>query len=194
MATKPLCSIPDCGKPVAGWGWCNTHYRRWKRHGSPLANPRIRYAPICSIEGCDKPHQSHGLCSSHAHRLRRHNDPYAGRTAEGDPERYYQNVVLAYDGSECLFWPFSRTKAGYGNMQYEGSARLVHRRVCEEVNGPPPTPKHEAAHSCGNGHLACVTKLHLDWKTHAGNMADMAAHGRSNLGRRFPKSHRSRGY
>ncbi len=37
MADKALCSIPDCDKPVAHRGWCNSHYLRWQRHGSPLA-------------------------------------------------------------------------------------------------------------------------------------------------------------
>lgn len=35
MATSRLCSIPDCGKPVKCRGWCNNHYHRWLRNGSP---------------------------------------------------------------------------------------------------------------------------------------------------------------
>jgi hypothetical protein len=30
------CSIPGCGKPVAGRGWCSMHYNRWRKHGDPL--------------------------------------------------------------------------------------------------------------------------------------------------------------
>jgi hypothetical protein len=49
--------------------------------------------------------------------------------------------------------------------------------ACEEENGPPPTPDHEAAHSCGNGHLGCVARKHLRWKTHAENVAEAVEHG-----------------
>jgi hypothetical protein len=42
----------------------------------------------------------------------------------------------------------------------------------------------EAAHSCGNGHLGCVTKRHLSWKTRSGNMLDMIEHGRSLRGQK----------
>lgn len=30
MATRRICSVEDCGKPVVGWGWCSLHYQRWK--------------------------------------------------------------------------------------------------------------------------------------------------------------------
>ena len=29
------CLILRCERPVDARGWCNTHYRRWLRHGSP---------------------------------------------------------------------------------------------------------------------------------------------------------------
>ena len=39
--TSPMtCSIDDCLKPTEKRGWCATHYRRWQRHGDPLANNR----------------------------------------------------------------------------------------------------------------------------------------------------------
>ena len=48
---------------------------------------------------------------------------------------------------------------------------------CEEVNGSPPTPYHDAAHSCGNGHLGCCTPKHLRWATRSENIADAITHG-----------------
>lgn len=36
MATKPLCSILGCDKPAYSKGWCQRHYYRSIRHGSPL--------------------------------------------------------------------------------------------------------------------------------------------------------------
>lgn len=34
MATRGICSIPDCNKFAAVRGWCHGHYRRWLVHGS----------------------------------------------------------------------------------------------------------------------------------------------------------------
>lgn len=95
----------------------------------------------------------------------------------GELERFYQEVVLSYDGDECLAWPYSKGTYGYGTMTVKGRRMGVHRRLCEDVNGPPPGPGYDAAHSCGRGHLACVTKRHLDWKTRKENCADMLIHG-----------------
>ena len=36
------CLIPDCGRTDMGArGWCQMHYRRYQRHGDPLATSRI---------------------------------------------------------------------------------------------------------------------------------------------------------
>lgn len=66
-------------------------------------------------------------------------------------------------------------------MRVNGQSQNVHRLVCETEHGPAPFG-YEAAHSCGNGHLGCVNRNHLSWKTRAGNAADMVAHGTSAKG------------
>jgi hypothetical protein len=137
MATKSLCSVPDCGKTVTKREWCELHYRRWLRHG----------------------------------------DATSGRELNGEPQRYLRDVAFVYDGTECLTWPFSCHTDGRGKIYYEGRMQTVHRLVCKEANGPPPSPDHEAAHSCGKGHLACVAKRHLSWKTNLENKADELIHG-----------------
>lgn len=148
MAAKPLCSVPACDKPLNSRGWCLAHYRRWQRHGDPLA----------------------------------------GRTPDGEPERYYRDVVLTYRGDECLQWPYARNSKGYPMLNIEGRDRLLARVLCEEVNGPPPTPEHEAAHSCGNGHDGCLTQGHLSWKTPVENAADRITHGTETIGARHGMS------
>jgi hypothetical protein len=30
------CVVDGCGEAVAGWGWCDKHWTRWKRWGNPL--------------------------------------------------------------------------------------------------------------------------------------------------------------
>lgn len=51
----------------------------------------------------------------------------------------------------------------------------VARLVCEMIQGPPPTPLHEASHLCP-GNWLCVNPDHLVWETHKENMARMRAH------------------
>ena len=149
-----------------------------------MATPRL-----CSIANCGKPAVNiRGWCKRHYHRWQRHGDPLAGGTLRGEPERYLHEVALVYDGTECLIWPYSRNQKGYANMRYHGVVRAVSRVVCEDVNGPPPTSKHEAAHLCGKGHDGCVTPRHLSWKTPAENHADMIIHGTSCRGTKHPSN------
>ena len=84
-----------------------------------------------------------------------------------------------YDGEGCLPWPFCLCN-GYGHFGHEGENHYAHRFMCTLVKGPPPTPFHEAAHSCGRGDQGCVHPQHLDWKTTSGNQLDRALHGTKN--------------
>jgi hypothetical protein len=90
---------------------------------------------------------------------------------------YFQNVVLAYTGDECLIWPFARNADGRARIQHDGRYCTVSRIVCEFEHGAPPTPRHQAAHNCGNGHGGCVSRRHLAWKTTLENAADKVLHG-----------------
>lgn len=145
MAKTGLCSIPDCDKPVHLRDWCNAHYIRWRRHGTPLGGGRVR----------------------------------------GEPRQYFTDVVLPYEGDECLIWPYACVN-GYGKLQHEGRVQIISRMLCEEVNGPPPTPVHQAAHSCGKGKQGCVTKGHMVWKTRLENEADKLIHGTLRYGETQP--------
>lgn len=139
----------------------------------------------CRVEGCGKPVRTRGWCTAHYNRWQNHGDPLGGSTGQGEAQRFFREVVLAYEGNECLAWPFAKAGKGYACIgARDGGSRYVHRRVCEERHGPPPAPDHEAAHSCGRGDHACVTKRHLSWKTTAQNHADKLIHGTHNRGER----------
>ena len=99
----------------------------------------------------------------------------------GEARRFFDEVVLVYDGDDCLIWPFAKTTKGRAKIGWHGKATDIPNLLCQIVHGAAP-PGHEAAHSCGNGHTACVTKRHLRWKTHAANMKEMIDHGRSTRG------------
>lgn len=74
----------------------------------------------------------------------------------------------------CLLWPFGRSGNGYAYIKQRTAS--VHRIMCEHRNGPPPSDKHQAAHSCGNGHLGCVNQWHLNWRTPGENQVERYQH------------------
>lgn len=94
------------------------------------------------------------------------------------PERWLQDHKDYPHKDWCLVWPFGRDpRVGRGIVRTgPGKPKLpsgwAHRVMCEMVHGTPPTPQHQAAHSCGNGHLGCVNPHHLSWKTNSENQLE----------------------
>ena len=95
-------------------------------------------------------------------------------------EQFFQDAIKV-ETDDCVWWPFAKTKAGYGVFQARGKLRYVHRLACESANGAPPSG-YQAAHECGN--RACFNPSHVAWKNQSGNEADKVLQGRSNLGER----------
>lgn len=118
-----------------------------------------------------------GLCAGHDRRKKLYGDPMMGRRSRGTAARYFHDVVLPYDGDECLTWPFTTSVGGYAVVQLDGRQQYVSRILCERQFGPAPTAEHHAAHSCGNGAGHCCTKRHLRWATPAENIQDKVGHG-----------------
>jgi hypothetical protein len=153
------------------------------------ANRRARQAsmPVCSIDGCDRSINSNGLCSRHYHRQRRYGDPLGGGGyRDGERLRFFEQAK-EYLGDECLIWPYGTSggRAYITNPETKVTCQ-VSRLLCEHAHGPPPTPYHEAAHSCGKGHLACIAINHLRWATRKENNDDKKIHGTVLRGERVP--------
>lgn len=175
---RASCKVDGCRGVARCKGYCNAHYSRLRRHGSAVAQGAIkprRTSPNCIVEGCNRERAGRAWCAVHYKRWLRYGDTAGKRTPNGEPERFLRETVLTYDGDQCLAWPYSRTGAGYGKIQKDGRTQIVSRVVCEEVYGPPPSSLDQAAHSCHNGHLGCVTKGHLSWKTPRRNLAERDA-------------------
>jgi hypothetical protein len=103
--------------------------------------------------------------------------------------RWIHEVAIHHLGEDCLMWPYSKGDHGYGKLTAADGKRVgAHRYVCQLVRGDPPTPEHEAAHSCGQGHIGCVNPHHLEWKTHTENEADKRAHGTHTRGERSARA------
>jgi len=128
----------------------------------------------------------------HYQRWRKYGDPLGGGTAHapnGALLKWLNEVALNHaDPGACLIWPYSKAGRGYARLNFDGRLQYVSRIICERRHGPPPTDKHEAAHSCGKGHEGCVNQWHLDWKTRAENEADKLEHGTLTRGERSGNS------
>jgi hypothetical protein len=139
---------------------------------------------MCLAENCDKVSFRRGLCSMHYSRLIRNGDINVTKGPANGSVPAWIEAHAAYDGDECLIWPFGRFSNGYGAVSNDPRARVASRVMCWRAHGAPPTPEHEAAHSCGKGHLGCVHRGHLSWKIPTSNAEDKIAHGTENSGAR----------
>jgi len=134
----------------------------------------------CAVDGCEKSRELRQYCGMHYARLK-----VVGEHPKNEPRikasksHYAFTQMLSADTDECVEWEFY-TAFGYPMITFKQTAFRVHRMVCEAINGPPPTAKHEAAHECGNS--KCCNWRHLSWKTHADNIADKFVHGTIPLG------------
>ncbi len=157
-----------------------------------LSFPTSGACKRCAVEGCEQKYHSHGYCNKHAFLFRKYGNPLGnGGAATGKTIRFLEDVVFPYAGDDCLAWPFCRSPQGRGTVSYggrKGGSKSVSRVVCTRVHGPAPTPKHEAAHSCGNGHNGCCNPRHLRWATKVENEADKRMHGTVALGARNGKA------
>lgn len=131
----------------------------------------------CSVYGCEKKMFGHGWCNTHYARWRRNGD-LVKRRPRGEVHKFINDIAMKYEGEDCLIWPFYRDAEGRGTVYFSGGGRsLASRYVCSLEHGSPPTDKHEAAHSCGNGHGGCVNRKHLRWATPKENAYDKILHG-----------------
>lgn len=137
----------------------------------------------CSVCGV-KPIKGRGMCNTHYLRTVRYGDPHARmRVASGEVAAWmYANATVQTD--ECVFWPFTLPEHGRPTVNFDGFKTSAARAMCEIAHGPPPFANADAAHSCGNGHLACLSVNHLRWATRQENCDDAVAHGRTTRGER----------
>jgi hypothetical protein len=145
---------------------------------------------LCSIPECGKATYCRGWCVGHYRRVFRYGSPHSGgkaRPSKGTVREYLHDIVLQYDGEDCLLWPYAKSREGYAKVTIDQVSQLVSRYVCTSVHGDP-LGELDAAHSCGKGHLGCVTKKHLSWKTRSDNNLDKVMHDTHNRGERNPNA------
>lgn len=58
--SKGACKSEGCGKDVRAKGYCDRHYRQWRK--GKLPKPRYQ---TCNAEGCRKARSRRGYCEEH---------------------------------------------------------------------------------------------------------------------------------
>jgi hypothetical protein len=60
MASKGTCKADGCAKDVRAKGYCDRHYRKWRK--GLMGKPRHR---TCNEKGCHKARERKGFCGEH---------------------------------------------------------------------------------------------------------------------------------
>lgn len=134
----------------------------------------------CSIDGCGRRVKSRGWCSAHYERWRTTGDPQAPFVSSVDRrDRHFDARTLRQAWPEtsraCVEWTGAVGSDGYGLY----AMGRVHRIVFEALAGFAPEV---VRHRCDNPR--CYRFEHLEPGTHADNVADRVARGRSAAGER----------
>jgi hypothetical protein len=158
------------------------HYVRWKKYGDVTVNKKEKPFVKCSVEQCEKRAKTnHDLCKMHLGRLEKYGD--VNYDVRRKVKIFIENLVNHQDDN-CLIWPFDNNTGWRPTVNAGDRTTPASCYVCQIIHGTPPTNKHEAAHSCGNGHLGCINPRHLRWATRSENQEDRIMHGTSNRGER----------
>lgn len=76
------CGGPECDRPVRARGYCEMHYRQWRKTGT-VKKLRGRRKP-CRVGECGKPSHARELCPKHYYRLLKNGSPLIVMAEEQD--------------------------------------------------------------------------------------------------------------
>lgn len=66
--SKKICCVSGCDKEVHGLGYCNSHYRHYKRYGHPTDKPNK--PTVCTVDDCNESVYCKGMCKKHYNKYR----------------------------------------------------------------------------------------------------------------------------
>ena len=139
----------------------------------------------CSIDGCGGKRDARGWCKTHYNRWKRHGDPLSGRTPDGEPLKFLQDIV-DNPREGCVIWPYTTGWNGYGQIRFEERNQNAHRVALILATGEDPQHL-EACHTCRN--RDCVNPVCLSWGAKSQNLGeDRLRDGTDNRGEKHGKA------
>lgn len=92
---------------------------------------------------------------------------------------WLESAIRAHDSDECLLWPFTVDRDGYGRVCFYGDGRkervFAHRASFRIVHGRWPEPL--GLHTCDTP--ACFNPRHITEGSHSKNQHEKVMRGRS---------------
>lgn len=119
-----MCAVDGCnfvGKLVKGY--CQNHYRRFRKYGSPVAPTPPRKMPPrqpCIVHDCENLRHSNGYCSKHFYRFKRNGDATKLYRVMSEPGDTCQ--VIFEDAVNCQepFYSLGYCQAHYNSFKRHG--------------------------------------------------------------------------
>lgn len=138
-----VCTVEGCERPIRQRGYCDTHYVRWRRTGSPQADVPIGALPVGPVA---RPPAERFWAKVDKH----------GPVPAHRPEL-----------GSCWLWTGSRRRDGRGRFNDGRQVTLAYQWAYEQLVGPLPAGT-EPDHLCRV--TSCVNPAHLEAVTHQVNM------------------------
>ena len=106
------CSVEGCDGKHYSLGFCNKHYKQYKKYGEVKEDR----PEICSVEGCEEKHHALGFCNKHYMQIRNH-----GRIIDDDINKQ-KNLKCSIEGCNEKHCAKGFCKKHYDRWQKTGSA------------------------------------------------------------------------
>lgn len=177
-----ICTYELCDRDALAKGLCAGHYSQSRKGWQLRPLRRRKSISPCSVPGCvhDTSKGSHGYCGAHWLQKKAGHELKPLRGFGVKLQWIFDNAK--HQGDDCLVWPFPHSANGRGGVKVNGAHVTAPKAMCIVAHGAPPTSLHQAAHSCGNGHLGCLNPRHLRWATVKENAEDRIEHGTQIMG------------
>ena len=168
------CIANQCDRQRQGnIGYCQMHYKRWKRLGTIEIVPKQRAGTPCLGPGCPRLSVARGYCGRHIQRIYRN---ISLEETGSLPERFISFVAISDD--DCWLYIGTILRNGYGQFRLFNKSVLAHRMAYELYVGAVPSFSF-VCHRCDVKN--CVRPDHLFLGTASDNQRDRYLKGRARV-------------